>query len=365
MKVCCIVETVFQLINVLNLRLSVDEFMDAEIDLYVRKDHFVGCKEYSEKIREKELFHGIHYFEFKPYSDSNIVNRLKQIPEFLLARRVIRGALCDDAGFPAKKYDIILTPNCCQFFKEALFCCSNAKVYCYEDGTLSYSGTNWIANEVSSLSKRVLRLLHKEKQLFPERVYINNRSLFIPAWSCSVIQIPSLKDTIEKQKSLFREIFGYPVCDYDACKLVFLSQPNPVPFAVSKQICDCIGAEYIVRYHPRDRQESMYGGSQDRGSSQWELICADNITDEHILIGACSSAQTSPKWFFNKEPYVIFTYEIYGEKLPPAFIEASKIIVEKTKSIYSNPQKIIVPKTRVEFENVMAEIVNRKGKKDV
>lgn len=356
MKICCIAETVFQLINVLNLRLSVNEFMNAAIDLYVRKEHFSGCQEYCERIRDTNLFRSIHYFEFKPYSDSNLINRLKQIPEFMFAKRVLSDALCDDAGFPANDYDIILTPNCCQFFKEAIFCCSRSKVYCYEDGTLSYSGRNWIVSEVSPLSKKILRLLHKEKHLFPERVYINNCNMFVSAWKADVIKIQSLQNTIKEYASLFRDIFGFPVCDYDVCKLIYLSQPNPVPFEISQKICDCLGANCIVRYHPRDHKDILYDGIQDRGSSQWELICADNITDEHVLIGACSSAQTSPKWFFNKEPYVIFTYEIYGDKLPSAFIEASKIIVEKTKSIYSNPQKVIVPKTIAELEEIVEEL---------
>ena len=40
MKVCCIVETIFQLMNTLNLLINDEEYQGAEIDLFVRKGHF-------------------------------------------------------------------------------------------------------------------------------------------------------------------------------------------------------------------------------------------------------------------------------------------------------------------------------------
>lgn len=357
MKVCCIVETVFQMINALNLLMFDDDFKGTEIDLFVRKDHFSNSTKYSEKIRETGYFHEINYFNFSEYSSSNLVNHLKHIPELFFAKNEISKAVGNGYKFKADSYDVLLTPNGCQFFKLAMVCCNNANIYCYEDGTLSYSNKNWISNEVSELSKKVLGILGKGDRILPSRVYLNNPELYTSTWNAEIKALPQLKGTMLENRDLFFNIFGDSICDYNNNKIIYCAQPSPVPDDISIDICNGIKQEHICRYHPRNEKSLVLNGLQDRGSSQWELICADCITDNHILIGACSSAQVSSKWFFDKEPYVIFTYPIYGNKVPAEFVEVSKSIVETTRGIYKNPEKVIVVKTIEELNNAINSIV--------
>lgn len=353
MRVCCIVETVYQLINVLNLIQNDKEFSKATVDLFVRKNHFANEELYISRINEKNIVSEIVFFSFPDYSKSNFINHLRHIPESLFATNMISRAIGKEYRFRAKEYDAILTPNGCQFFKLAILCCTKAEVYCYEDGALSYSGYNWIESEVSSLSKKVLKITGKYDKLLPGRVYLYNPQLFEAHWKTEVHPIPPLADSLANEA--IHEIFGKPDCDYNRVKVVFLSQPTPVSESRTSEITDRIKGCFISRYHPRNNQDLHLNGINDHSSSLWELICAESIGDEHILIGAGSSAQISPKWLFGKEPYLIFTYPLY-ENMNQRFIESCETIVGKTRSIYQNPEKVIVVNSVDELNTQLAAI---------
>ena len=339
MRVCCIVETVYQLINAMNLAINYKELSSAYIDLFIRKNHFANEEYYLSKIEKKNVFSDIKVFSFRDYSGSNLINHLRHIPETMYAADIISRACGNDYRFMSREYDVILTPNCCHFFKLAMICCTKAEVWCFEDGALSYGGFNWIESEVSLLSKKVLKFTGQYRKLLPSRVYLYNPKLFESTWRTEVHTIPSLKD--EMSSATFHEIFGRPDCDYSGVKVVFLSQPSPVSESRTSEITDQIKCSFISRYHPRNNQDFHLNGMIDHSSSQWELICAESITDDHVLIGAGSSAQTSPKWLFGKEPYLIFTYPLY-EGIGQRFIDTCEAIVSKTKSMYRNPEKVMV-----------------------
>ncbi len=359
MKVCCLVETVYQLINALNLLKNDLEFKNAEVDLFIRENHFANWEIIQSRIREVGKFNQVNTFQFPPFSNSNIINRLKQIPEFIFAKKMIERAVGKGYHFPAHEYNIILTPNCCQFFKYSLFCCNKATVYCYEDGSLTYSNQNWIVKEVSPLSQKILKLTNKIHMVFPERTYVNNYDLFEKSWDTKVCALPSLKHFIEKEKEIIEYVFGLPSCNYAENKLIYLTQPNPVSEEITKQIANALGKKIIVRYHPRNREAFYVDGEQDKSGAQWELICAEHITDEHILVGACSSAMLSPKMTFGKEPFLIFTYPIYEGKIEEKFIIASKEIVSNFKNTYKNKEKIFVVHSIEELSQTIKRLTER------
>ncbi|MCR5149602.1 MAG: hypothetical protein K6B52_00055 [Clostridiales bacterium] len=337
MKVLCIAETVYQLINAVNLVVNDPEMSKAEVDLFVRKGHFANEDVYLERIIKERIFSAVNRYSFKDYSKFNFINHLRHVSDILFASRII-GRACS-IRFRPRKYDVILTPNGCQFFKYSVLCCKKAVVYCYEDGALSYGNVNWIEREVSPLSKKILKITGQYKKLLPERVYLYNPSFFMKSWETDVCKLPPMKDAVKSD--LMHRIFGKPECDYAGVKTVFLSQPAPVSEKVTQRIAKGINVQFISRLHPRNSQNLCIKGIIDHSSSLWEMICAEYITDSHILIGACSSAQTSPKWLFGKEPYLIFTYPLY-EDIEHRFIKVSEEIVTKTRIMYQNPDKIAV-----------------------
>lgn len=342
MKVCCIVETVFQLMNILNLLINDKEYQGAEIDLFVRKGHFAHYDEYCERIRDKGLFHEINYFKFQDYSKSNFINHLRHVMELFWAKTIISKAISKDYDFKANDYDIVLAACACQFYKMALLCCKKAKFYAIEDGTLTYCNFNWSDLYLSPLSKILLSLYGLSDKLQPKRLYLNHPEKFSSTIQTEVLNLPNFNDSIVKHKSLFEDIFGKPTCDYQKTKVVFAAQPAPVPETMTSQITHTMPCEYICRYHPRNSQDCDFGGQADRGSSQWELICAEYLTDNHILVGGYSTAMLTPKWFFDREPYLLFIYPIYSEKLPSETLEACKKIVSEIKKSYREPSKIFV-----------------------
>lgn len=355
MKICCVVETTFQLINAINLLVNDEEFSNAEIDLFVRDKHFANSDEYCKNIKEMKLFNEVNLFNLNyNFSKFNIINHLRNIPKFLFAGKTVSKAIGNGYRFRKNTYDVIMTPNGCVFFKLAMFNNPNAKIYCYEDGILSYSGENWISNDISKTSQIFMKLIGRSTDWLPERLYINNTKLCNVSWGAQLLPLPDLGKILSVKDNIFTKIFGAPLCDYDKNTTIFLSQP--LNEDVTVKISNAIKDTYIARYHPRDNKELLLGEIHDRSSSQWELICAQSITDKHVLIGACSTAQVSPKWMFDKEPYLIFTYPVYGDAVNENFIRISKDIVKTTKEIYRNPEKIFVANTADEINDILEKI---------
>ena len=178
MKVCCIIETIFQLINTLNLLINDHEFQGAEIDLFVRKGHFAHYDDYCKRIRESGLFHEINYFKFRDYSQSNIVNHLRHVSDFIKKKKIISRAVGENYVFKANGYDIIMAACACQFYKLALLCCKKAKIYAIEDGTLTYCNFDWNNMYLSKTSKIVLSIMGLTNKLQPKRLYLNTPENF-------------------------------------------------------------------------------------------------------------------------------------------------------------------------------------------
>lgn len=355
MKICCVVETPFQMINAINLLVNDEEFSGAEIDLFVHDNHFANSDKYCDRIKELELFNEVNLFNLNAkFSRFSIINYLKNIPQYLFSGKTINRAIGNRYKVKKNTYDIIFTPNACVFFKLIMLCNSAAKVYCYEDGIMSYSGQNWILNSTSKYGQLFMKLIGRSTDWLPERLYVNNTELCEVIWCDQLLSLPNLEKALSATNNIFGKIFGEPECDYDKNTIVFLSQP--LSEDVTVEIADTIKYSYITRYHPRDNTELLLGKIYDKSSSHWELICAQNITDKHVLIGACSTAQVSPKWMFDKEPYLIFTYPMYAKTGNTRFVDISKYIVKTTKEIYRNPEKIFVANTADEINDILEKI---------
>ena len=72
----------------------------------------------------------------------------------------------------------------------------------------------------------------------------------------------------------------------------------------------------------------------------WELIALDDLSEDDVLICFFSTAAFTPKILFDKEPKIIFLFDLLPEKMFNA-----KELVSGLSEIYSNSNKVMVPTT--------------------
>ena len=216
----------------------------------------------------------------------------------------------------------------------------NAEFIQYEDGIGSY-----YINDIEDFARG--RLFKFINNFFMDgrlsynfrTIYLNHPECYDNSCNIEVRKIPPLENNL-----IFDKIFDYKSNDiYQDNRFVFLTQPleetafgkNAV--TTEQTILSAIGDCAVIRIHPRQKRNHYNGYTVDDINNQWELECAKQITDSHILIGAFSTAQFTPKMLFDKEPTVIFTYKLYGDTMNDA-----EKMVEMLRSMYQNPEKIVV-----------------------
>ena len=200
---------------------------------------------------------------------------------------------------------------------------------------------------------------------------MNNKELCRSSIAPCIKQLPSLKNASEDFWNLIKRVFAYDDSNelYLKYSIIYLMQPNDYGLLeidrINLQIEQILGSKEgkcIARPHPR--QENILNSViyMDYSRDIWELLCVDKISDNHILISMCSTAQLIPKMLFNKEPYLIFTYKLFKNVLPNEVYNKIENMVENIKSVYQDKTKIYVP-TNIEEVQMCLKIEGINGKK--
>lgn len=99
----------------------------------------------------------------------------------------------------------------------------------------------------------------------------------------------------------------------------------------------------IVRAHPRQCMEDFNNCEIDNINNMWELECINSITNSHILLSFCSTAQIMPKLISDKEPYIIFLFKLFVDSYETNEYKNDIAIYESIKSIYRDKEKVFLP----------------------
>lgn len=134
-----------------------------------------------------------------------------------------------------------------------------------------------------------------------------------------VKRIPFDKAIVLMAESVFG---GCDMSQYKGKRIVLLTQPVDTfedRRAVDKKIRDALAPyakSVIIRKHPRDDEPDDERFDYDTVGSPWELICTlGGVTDDSILIGACSTAQAMPHMIGDSHSHAIFTQEMYKDAM--------------------------------------------------
>lgn len=359
MRICWICDTAYQLLNCINYVVS-NKLDDSIVDLYIGRQFF-KAEEIERKIKKENIFHMV--VAYKPLrNEKGILGTIRKVCGIIWPKYRLSRMLIDDIQLIPDKYDAVFMSVPTYFPISIVFQANADNVFYFDDGSGSYTG------DVSafSLKTRIIYFIlgHSLKRLKPKALYLNDVSFCRSTMNCKKLQLPRIGKENSDVVKLFSRIFEYKNDDYYLKhRIIYLMWPNDNDDKMKENIDEKIlsilkdaDRNVLLRPHPRQTDIDRFGMGIDNHCDMWELVCADQITDNHVLIGFFSTAQMIPKIMYNCEPTLILLYYLY----PTLFSSQRKMeldyLAEKIKSVYSCPEKIIIPKNFVELESIIVSI---------
>lgn len=364
MNVCFVCETPFQIMNCINYAYHQKDFERMNADIYIG-DMFYQFEEMVSRLRKEKVFQNVYGYSYR--DESGIVEHYKsKIEEIFFQKRYLQSLIKQDVKLSKKSYDYIYISMTTHFGIAIVLAFPDAVVRYYDDGLASYIGAIG-AECLPEKRKKLYKFAGKDyRRLQPDALYVNNKALCRTTVTNQIFELyPVMKGSAEFRQILYR-VFNYqkePL--YDQRRFIYLSQPNHSGLEEVDRIEQCIEEklmlceeECVVRLHPRQKkwEKDMFAVDQKR--NLWELTCAEQMKDHHVLIGQFSTAQVTPKMFFNKEPWLIFTYKLFADTIDKDAYKNFEALISDIRKAYTNPEKIIVVSNIGEFKAALKEVKN-------
>ena len=384
-----------QLINSLNYAYHSTE----KIDLFIQYGSY-HTPNLVEELRKSNIFSNVFVYDVPHWHYSKIYVLIKTFAD-LITKNSFHRFICDnlrskpsllhlyymtqnyiktshmvvDGDFSSeiRSYNKVLATWADDLTIQLLINNKTAEMVLYDDGIGSYSRDMFDLHINPDAEKWCSRLDISINKLRPSKLLLSNSTVPV---NCKY-EIESLMPIYGNYAfvNFLNNIFNYKSYDtYRGKRIIYLTQPyaaqNPLDPADTNKLEDTekgmlstIGEytdDLIIRPHPRDKEriKPLLGKYNiDFTSNVWELICANELTDEHILIGACSTAQFTPKWWYDIEPWIIITYDLLISDLP-FFNESYLENAQKLKASYRNPDKVIFVRNNSELKASVSYILS-------
>ncbi|MBR2706491.1 MAG: hypothetical protein IKE74_04535 [Mogibacterium sp.] len=233
----------------------------------------------------------------------------------------------------------------------------------YDDGTGSY-----ISNLYDCSLGRKYELIKKVINIPPHRVakaYVNNPEIIIQDNGMLHEKLLA-RELTDEERLQIKNVFGY-IDDDDLTPYIYLNQPlKEIMYCqdymqTEKKIIEMLakelGPELSVRMHPRENDKNHYKGLTINDNTQmWEIICSEESIDDKVLISSFSTAQFTPKLFFNKEPWVVFTIKAYKDYCDKQTIINAEKLIDLLREKYEKKKRVISVNNIAELEKILHEI---------
>ena len=364
MKFACYADRPLHVLNSVNCVWHNMENSRGNTDLYLFKE-FHGFPNMEKALKESGVFRNVYLCKLPVATAENAFMRVFTRAYGLFFPQSALKQWCG-TGVSFTGYDVLLfpAPVRCPIALQDMN--PNAKVWFIEEGSASYLGS--ISKKFTSKYRHLLyALFHKgPERVVPSRLFVNNVALCNNT-ECPVFPLPASNPDESDFARLLENIFGSVGSNLIADgKIIFLSQPLELmhipryEFGTARSIFERTlsnlipyRSKTIVRPHPREQRDDYQAFPVDKSGALWELLCSSTISDNHILIGAFSTAQLTPKLLYNKEPFVIFTCFLYSEIQSSLNYDEIVPMIDALRVSYRNPQKIAAPKTWEEYQETI------------
>ena len=162
--------------------------------------------------------------------------------------------------------------------------------------------------------------------------------------------------------AIFKRVWDYSADGYYAkYPIIFLSSPPTsqreiVAYEILVKSLTPVRDACLLRPHPSHKDIDSNGIEIDDHREMWEFICADQISDDHVLISSFSTAQMIPKMFFDKEPTVIFVCKMVFQYIDQPTQDNIMALINRIKEKYRNPEKVYTPETEEELSEILKNL---------
>lgn len=352
-KFAMVAATPLQLLHCAEFVINDVEGSAGNTDLYIVHT-FPTAPALSEGAKRSGLYRNV--YDLQPRKrKGKLHSKLCTFIDLFFPRMSLRRRSCGQPlAFRKKDYKVICVSSQTTFTIGIHLVFPKAKVYLYDDGIGSYYGS-MVHDYNSGLFRKMNRVFFGGKLILePEAMYLAVPELS-RSTSCSVYRkLPSLD---AEAMMRVEEMFGYRHNDfYDRHQFVYLTQPFGEmscidPTAEGRVVS--LMEEYLpnsaARLHPRQKNASFGQLPKDTFENLWELECLKQITDDHVLLSYCSTAQFMPKLMHDAEPHIVFLYKIFGKE-PSA---ALRSLLKEFSALYRKPEHIHVPETAEELARIL------------
>lgn len=358
MKTAFVCNTPYQLFNILNICCNDLEDTNKGSDLFI-VDRFNSSKRILEKIKGLNIFNKIYFIV-----ENKINRRTKydKIRTLFVSKTKFQDFVCSEYDFLGIKYDQIFIGDAMPFGIALSIFNSDARIFVFEDGIGNYYG-DFLHKKPNGLKEKIKSILNYGiYAIYVKSHYVNCKELCDSTVSENIVQLPYWNDN-NPAFAIVKNVFEFK--DNSRLKLnrvIFLDRPfweNEKYNNLNPEILlnDCgLQNVSLIRIHPRSNTKYKLI-DVDNGYNMWELECVYNITDNHILIGDFSMAQLNPKIIANKEPFVVFAYKLFYDRLTNDEILHFEKQINLLKKVYSNKEKIYIPNSKEEFEYTLKKLL--------
>jgi hypothetical protein len=364
-KVCMICDTPYQLLNCINIILNYKEYHISQIDLFVGRQ-FKNCDTFIERLKKEQLADHVYGYKCEKYT--GLAQRyMYKIYETFHLSECIEAWINEDFRMEENKYGILFVSVYAVFQEAMRIACPNASVIFFDDGIGSY--LDRVFPSRFSLRMIFCRLFRQPfPDLLPEYIYVNNPVLYKSRYVKNVKSLVKIDCLEKRHKELICRVFDYKSDDLYSKRIICLLQPNDRKYLSDEEndkkvmsLLEEWKEDCLVRFHPRmmNVEDPYLDFTSDRTGSLWELVCADQIMDRHILISRCSTSQFIPKMLFDKEPWLIFTCRLYEyvNKRDRRLRAKDEEMINRARDIYRNKEKIIVINSWREISSILQNIL--------
>lgn len=359
MNIAICAATPFQTLNAINLSMHSLDKATKKILFY--RNYSETTNRILENILRYDIFDEVYEYDLvkKDNKFYYIINDLIQATCPRLFIRWITKKHIDVINFDI---DLITVTSGTEFEVALTRIFPEANTIAYDDGLGSYVGDIVHDHKL----KWIWRFLgRKTDHIKPDLLYVNNVTFCKSTLSKNKKQLSPIALMDKNEKEMYMNIFGNVEDDiYSKKKLIYLSQPtNELGVNLEnseKEINKCLlkfKNQVVYRRHPRDISEKKINFSEDQSSSLWELICEEQLSNDSILLSICSSSQIIPKLLYNKEPWIIFTYKLYGLENSDVYKNRFKPVIEMIKQIYNDKKKVLEPTSIDDLEIIIVNIL--------
>jgi hypothetical protein len=369
MYYCFICDTPYHLLNCINLYSHLrNEFTQSDI---IIGDSFRDSEQIIKRLEDTNFFnHVIRFHTLRAHVEARawFVSKIKEI---LWPKVYLQDWTHNKIDFSRKYTDLYFAYNnsiVCAM--RQVFC--NANMHMYEDGTSTYLGYVLGVGKGRSILYKLAGKTTLLSQTFD--IWLNNVDVYQrlhPENKKRIYQLPTLNIEDSRINDLVNYVFDVAkTSSYQSNHIVYLTQPydlmtnrkkaNVKKFSQIEQkllnTLDKYNSDLVVRVHPRQSVNGYEQFNIDRDNNVWELLCMSDISNQHILISFCSTAQLVPKCFFGKEPYLIFLYPLVKFGLNNNRLSEIRNLTNTVRSLYNEKNKIFFAHNVGEVDLIIEKI---------